>query len=71
MSGERVALVTGGSSGIGLAAAKALANSVTDEDLAEGRVIPDVFDKGAFEAVSSAVASAAVRTGAVRKGSVK
>ncbi|MBQ7715071.1 MAG: NADP-dependent malic enzyme [Clostridia bacterium] len=54
-----------------LAAAKALANSVTDEELAAGRVIPDVFDKSAFEAVSSAVAEAAVRTGAVRKEGVK
>ncbi len=47
-----------------LAAAYAIAGAVTDEDIANGKVIPDVFDKNAFRAVAEAVARAAKESGA-------
>jgi len=48
-----------------LAAAYAIAGAVSEEDIASGRVIPDVFNKEAFRAVAEAVARAARDTGAV------
>lgn len=50
-----------------LAASHAIAGAVTDADLAAGRVIPDVFDKAAFDAVAAAVAKAALDTGVAEK----
>ena len=47
-----------------LAASYAIAGAVTDDDIAGGKVIPDVFDRNAFEAVAKAVGEAAKRTGA-------
>ena len=47
-----------------LAAALAIAGAVSDEEIETGKVIPDVFDKKAFEAVASAVARSAKETGA-------
>ena len=50
-----------------LAAAHAIAGSVTEDEIANGKVIPDAFDKEAFSAVAEAVARAAVDSGAVKK----
>ncbi len=47
-----------------LAAAYAIASSVTEEEIASGTVIPDAFNKSAFAAVAEAVARAAKESGA-------
>ena len=49
-----------------LAAAHALANLVTDEELNEDYIIPAAFDKRVAPAVSKAVAEAAIKTGVNR-----
>ena len=50
-----------------LAAAEALANLITDEELSEDYIIPKAFDKRVGPAVAKAVAEAARRTGVARK----
>jgi malate dehydrogenase (oxaloacetate-decarboxylating) len=52
-----------------LAAARAIASVITDEELHEEYVIPSVFNKSVVELVSAAVAEAAVATGVARKSS--
>ena len=42
-----------------IAAAKAIASIVTDEELSEEYIIPNAFDKRVVKAVSAAVAKAA------------
>ena len=49
-----------------LAAAKALANLVSDDELNEDYIIPKPFDKRVAPAVAKAVAQAAVETGTAR-----
>ncbi len=49
-----------------LAAANALANLISDEELSEDYIIPAAFDKRVKDAVSSAVAEAAIKTGVAR-----
>ena len=49
-----------------LAAAKALADLITDEELSEDYIIPKAFDKRVGPAVAKAVAEAAKRTGVAR-----
>lgn len=49
-----------------LAAAKALANLVSDDELNEDYIIPKPFDKRVAPAVAKAVAQAAIDTGAAR-----
>ena len=49
-----------------LAAANAIASLVSDEELSEDYIIPDIFDKRVKEKVSAAVAEAARRTGVAR-----
>ena len=51
-----------------LAAAVAIAESVTDEELRPGFVVPSVFDRSVVTRVAPAVAAAAVADGVVRKG---
>lgn len=46
-----------------LAAAKAIAGIISDDELNEEYIIPDAFDKRVVEAVANAVAQAARRTG--------
>ncbi len=50
-----------------IAAAKAIAGLVSDEELREDYIIPAAFDKRVGKAVSEAVAEAAKRTGVIRK----
>ncbi len=50
-----------------LAAAKALANLVSDEDLSAENILPGALDKRVAPAVAKAVAEAAVRSGVARK----
>ena len=50
-----------------MAAAHALANLITDEELNEDYIIPKAFDKRVGPAVAKAVAEAARRTGVARK----
>jgi malate dehydrogenase (oxaloacetate-decarboxylating) len=50
-----------------LAAAKAIASVVSDEELHEQYIIPSVFNKNVVKAVRSAVAKAAYETGVARK----
>ena len=50
-----------------LAASEALSSLVTDEELAQGKIIPEAFDKRVGPAVASAVAKAARDTGVARK----
>lgn len=50
-----------------LAAADALANLVSDEDLREDYVVADAFDERVPLAVAKAVADVAVKTGVARK----
>jgi malate dehydrogenase (oxaloacetate-decarboxylating) len=50
-----------------LAAARAIASVITEEELHEEYVIPSVFNKAVVELVASAVAEAAVATGVARK----
>ena len=49
-----------------LAAAKALADLITDEELSEDYIIPKAFDKRVGKAVAKAVADAARETGVAR-----
>ena len=49
-----------------LAAAHAIAACVSDEELEQGRIVPDVLDRRVPAAVAAAVADAAHRTGATR-----
>ena len=49
-----------------LAAAKAIAGMITDDELNEEYIIPDAFDKRVVDAVSRAVAKAARETGVAR-----
>lgn len=51
-----------------MAAANAIASLVSDNDIANGRIIPEASDPRVGEAVAKAVAGAAVRTGAAQKG---
>jgi malate dehydrogenase (oxaloacetate-decarboxylating) len=53
--------------GMKLAAAIAIAESVSDADLSPDFVVPSVFDKTIVEKVAPAVAAAAVRDGVIRK----
>jgi malate dehydrogenase (oxaloacetate-decarboxylating) len=53
--------------GMKLAAAVAIAESVSDADLSPDFVVPSVFDKTIVEKVAPAVAAAAVRDGVIRK----
>ena len=50
-----------------LAAAKALAGLISDDELSADYIIPKAFDKRVGPAVAAAVAEAARRTGAARK----
>jgi malate dehydrogenase (oxaloacetate-decarboxylating) len=50
-----------------LAAAKAIASVVSDDELHEQYIIPSVFNKNVVKAVRSAVAKAAYETGVARK----
>jgi malate dehydrogenase (oxaloacetate-decarboxylating) len=52
--------------GMKLAAAKAIAESVSDEDLSETNIMPSVFDRHVSIAVAKAVAAAAVADGVCR-----
>ena len=49
-----------------IAAAEALANVVTDEELSVDNIVPGAFDKRVVPAVSKAVAEAAIRTGVAK-----
>ncbi len=49
-----------------LAAAKAIAESVTDDELCETFIMPSVFDKSVSQRVAAAVAAAAVADGVCR-----
>ena len=49
-----------------IAAAMAIADSVSDEQLAADYIMPSVFDKSVVERVAPAVAAAAVADGVVR-----
>ena len=53
--------------GMKLAAAVAIAESVTDAQLSPGFVVPSVFDRSIVERVAPAVAAAAVADGVIRK----
>jgi malate dehydrogenase (oxaloacetate-decarboxylating) len=52
--------------GMKLAAAKAIAESVSDEELSETNIMPSVFDRHVSIAVAKAVAAAAVADGVCR-----
>ena len=49
-----------------IAAAKAIAEIVSDEELAADYIIPDPFNKAVTPAVAKAVAEAARKTGVAR-----
>ncbi|MEN9793007.1 MAG: hypothetical protein RL330_1085 [Actinomycetota bacterium] len=53
--------------GMKLAAAVAIAESVTDAELAPGFVVPSVFDRSVVARVAPAVAAAAVADGVIRR----
>jgi malate dehydrogenase (oxaloacetate-decarboxylating) len=53
--------------GMKLAAAIAIAESVTDSQLSPDFVVPSVFDRTIVERVAPAVAAAAVKDGVIRK----
>ena len=53
--------------GMKLAAAVAIAQSVSDAELSPGFVVPSVFDRTVVERVAPAVAAAAVADGVIRK----
>ena len=46
-----------------LAAAKAIAYIISDDELKEDYIVPGPFDKRVVEAVSKAVGEAAIKTG--------
>ena len=50
-----------------LASADAIAALISDEELAEGNVMPSVFDERVAPAVAKAVADEAVRAGIAQK----
>jgi malate dehydrogenase (oxaloacetate-decarboxylating) len=50
-----------------LAAARAIANLIADDELTEDYIIPTMFDKRVAEAVAEATREAAIRTGVARK----
>ena len=50
-----------------IAAAKAIAELISDEELSEDNIIPKAFDKRVGPAVAKAVAEAARKTGVARK----
>lgn len=50
-----------------LAAAHAIANHISDEDLSEEYIVPSVFNKKVVRTVSKAVKEAAIKTGVARK----
>lgn len=52
--------------GMKLAAAKAIAESISDEELSETNIMPSVFDRDVSMAVAKAVAAAAVADGVCR-----
>jgi malate dehydrogenase (oxaloacetate-decarboxylating) len=49
-----------------LAAADAISNLVTEEDLKNGVIIPSAFNKGVVESIAKAVSDAAVKSGVAR-----
>ena len=49
-----------------LAASDAISKLVTEEDLANGIIIPSAFNKGVVESIAKAVADAAVKSGVAR-----
>ena len=49
-----------------IAAAKAIAGVISDEELSEDNIIPKAFDERIKDAVSAAVADAAIKTGTAR-----
>lgn len=53
--------------GMKIAAAEAIAHSVSEQDLNESNIIPSVFDKKVGEAVAQAVETSAYREGVARK----
>jgi malate dehydrogenase (oxaloacetate-decarboxylating) len=53
--------------GMKIAAAEAIAQTVTDQELNESYIIPSVFNKGVGEAVAQAVETAAYKEGIARK----
>jgi malate dehydrogenase (oxaloacetate-decarboxylating) len=53
-----------------IAAAKAIAGTITDSDLAIEYIVPSVFDRRVAVAVSQAVAQTAIETGVARRKSV-
>ncbi len=50
-----------------MSAALALASIITEEDLAQGIIIPSALDKDVVPVVASAVAEAAIKSGVIRK----
>jgi len=50
-----------------LAAARAIAATIADDELAADYVVPSVFNRAVAPAVAAAVAEAAERTGAARR----
>ena len=50
-----------------LAAARAIASVITDDELSEEYVIPSVFNRSVVEQVAAAVADAAVRSGVAQR----
>lgn len=53
-----------------LAAAKAIAGAVKEEELSEDYIIPSVFNQNVVKAVSSAVAKAAIDSGVARRENI-
>ena len=49
-----------------LAAAYALANIISDDELSNDYIVPGAFDKRVVPAVSKAVSDAAIKTGVAR-----
>lgn len=54
-----------------LAAAHAIANVISDNELNEDYIIPGVFNPQIADSVAKAVAEAAIRTGVARKGTIE
>jgi malate dehydrogenase (oxaloacetate-decarboxylating) len=51
-----------------LAAAMAIANTISEDELTEDYIIPGVFDQSVAKSVAKAVVEAAQRTGVARNG---